>query len=99
MQNIKNYKLNINEQKKASYKLGLNNNSNSFFIKKKHCKLLTKKIKIKLQSKLKNDDFNSFNQKLKNYKHFRNINGYPSRGQRTHTNAKTKKKNKFKNIL
>ena len=36
-----------------------------------------------------------FLKNVKNNKSIRNSSGYPSRGQRTHTNGKTKKKLKF----
>lgn len=36
--------------------------------------------------------------KINSYKKIRRLKGYPVRGQRTHTNAKTAKKFKFKNF-
>jgi small subunit ribosomal protein S13 len=44
--------------------------------------------KLKLQIK----ECNDFTQKIKTYKGIRNKLKYPCRGQRTHTNGKTKKK-------
>jgi hypothetical protein len=43
--------------------------------------------------------FHIFNYKISNFKNYRNTQGLPSRGQRTHTNAKTKKNLKLKSIL
>lgn len=99
MQNIKKYRIKINEIKRISDHIGLNNKKTNFPIKNKHVIILEKKIKN--NKKIRNEilDFNNYSSKIKNYKYFRNINGYPARGQRTHTNGKTKKKYKFKSIL
>jgi ribosomal protein S13 len=47
-------------------------------------------IDKKLKTELKEIDL--FSKKIKTYKGIRNKLKYPARGQRTHTNAKTKKK-------
>jgi ribosomal protein S13 len=99
MQNLKIYKIKPEEQKKLYQKLGLNTNKRSFNIKHRHFKLIKQKLLNNQQIKETNISFINFSIKLKNYKCFRNINGYPSRGQRTHTNAKTKKKFKFKSTF
>ena len=97
MQNIKSYSLKIKEHKSIANQLGLNPNQRSIGIKRKHRDVINKKIKHKTKYEL--STFIGFGARLKNYRYFRNINGYPCRGQRTHTNAKTKKKNKFKGIF
>jgi len=79
--------------------LGLNPQKKTIDIKLKHSDFLKKKIKSEQKIRGGRSIFISFGARLKNYRHFRNINGYPCRGQRTHTNAKTKKKNKFKSIF
>ena len=98
MQNIKKYKIKINERKKIFNQIGLNKKQTDILIKVKHAGVLDKKVKTNKKIKDEVSSFNNFSFVIKNYKYFRNINGYPSRGQRTHTNAKTKKKNKFKSI-
>jgi ribosomal protein S13 len=99
MQNIKKYKIKINETKKIFNKIGLNPKKTDLLIKTKHALVLEKKVKNNKKIKDELSIFNNFSSIIKNYKYFRNINGYPCRGQRTHTNAKTKKKYKFKGIL
>ena len=99
MRNIKNYKLKVKEHKIIANQLGLNPNERSVSIKRKHIVVLKKKINLKQKTKDSQPVFIAFGSRLKNYRYFRNINGYPCRGQRTHTNAKTKKKIKFKSIL
>lgn len=98
MQNIKKYKLKPFEKRTLAEKLGLNKIKTSFNIKTKHSNTLQKKLTSYTKIQEEKSMFNAFHTKLKNYKHFRNINGYPSRGQRTHTNAKTKKKNRAKSL-
>ena len=99
MQNIKSYNLKVKEHKTIAAQVGLNPNRRTIVIKQKHSGVLNKKIKQKQKTKEGLSIFVNFGARLKNYRYFRNINGYPCRGQRTHTNAKTKKKNKFKGIL
>ncbi len=89
--------------KSISYSL-VKKNSKIFGLNiKKYNVLLKTSHKNNIQ-KLENNNFflldkikkyNSFNNNIKSYKSYRNLNGYPSRGQRTHTNGKTKKKHKF----
>ena len=99
MQNLKLYKFGLNERKRISNYLGLNCNKTVIGLKTNHIKYLKKKLTTNKKLLESVNLFNSFSAKLKNYKYFRNISGYPSRGQRTHTNAKTKKKNQLKNIF
>ena len=99
MQNIKNYRIKLSEKKKIADQFGLNKNKNYLNIRTKHALILVKKLTTNLKIKEELSKFSSFSSKIKNYKYFRNLNGYPSRGQRTHTNAKTKKKIKFKSIF
>ena len=74
---------------------GLNSNLYSFKLKKNKLLYINilKKNTIENKSYLKR--INNFYFLIKNYKNYRNQFGYPIRGQRTHTNAKTKKKFKF----
>ena len=99
MPNINSYKLKAGGYLKIANQLGFNPTKTKFTIKLKHAEVLNRKTTDNKKLKEAGYCFNKYNTQLKNYKYFRNINGYPCRGQRTHTNAKTKKKNKFKNIL
>lgn len=99
MQNNKKFKIRPKETKKIYNQIGLNNKKTDLLLKLKHTIVLEKKVKTVKKIKEEFNIFNRFSSTLKNYKYFRNINGYPSRGQRTHTNAKTKKKYRFKGIL
>ena len=81
-------------------KIGVNCRLKNIFIKELH--LTNSKqllFKVKTEKKLKMDTKESINylKKLKSFKGIRHKLGYPCRGQRTHTNAKTAKKlkNKF----
>ena len=91
MKIIKNYNL----RKKLSSLIGVNLRDSKSFIKSKYSKIVNKCIYEKKNFSLK---YLNFSAKINNYKYFRNINGYPCRGQRTHTNAKTKKKIKIKKL-
>jgi small subunit ribosomal protein S13 len=78
--------------------LGLNVRIVSNIIKEKQINEVNKKVQIKpLGKKLKDNIINSINflSKNKTYKGIRHKLKYPVRGQRTHTNAKTKKKFKY----
>ena len=93
---IQYYNIKYTTRESLFHSIGLNKRKNSFAIKKNHIyeiknnKLLyTKQVEI-------SQKFNNFYYKIKTYKHKRNIEGLPCRGQRTRTNAKTKKKKKFK---
>ena len=78
--------------------LGLNIKKNMFYLKNNHINyFLTRNLKLTKMIENKNKCFDFVN-KIKTYKSYRNIHGYPARGQRTHTNAKTKKKTKIKNF-
>ena len=75
-------------------KIGLNLNKFKFKIKKNHFyKLNIYKKNLDNRNYLRK--LNNFYFNIKNYKNYRNQLGYPIRGQRTHTNAKTKKKFKI----
>jgi|TARA_B110000977_G_scaffold200390_1_gene290743 small subunit ribosomal protein S13 len=87
---INSYLNNIFEKK-----VGINNRIKPGFLKTTHTsgfnKLLSKFITgQKLKNKVK--DNISFLVKIKCYRGIRHKSKYPSRGQRTHTNAKTRKK-------
>jgi small subunit ribosomal protein S13 len=74
---------------------GLNKRLDSFFLKQKHIyrfnKIVNKKVvEKKLKEKIKNNII--FLSNIKSYKGNRHRLKYPTRGQRTHTNAKTRKK-------
>ena len=76
-------------------RVGINKRNNPLFIKKKKFNGLNKLIKKNLtEKKLKKNiqEKKTFSQKIKTYKSIRNKLNYPCRGQRTHTNAKTKRK-------
>ena len=78
-----------------NYKIGLNGRNNPKRIKKKHFHEFEKiKKNIISEKRLKNHikEIKFFEQKIKTYKSLRNKLNLPCRGQRTHTNAKTKKK-------
>ena len=74
---------------------GLNKRLDSSFFKQKHLykfnKIISKVIvEKKLKEKIKNNI--TFLSNIKSYKGNRHKLKYPTRGQRTHTNAKTRKK-------
>lgn len=76
-------------------KIGVNLKNNPKMLQKKKNReldvILSKNLTDKkLKTELKEIDL--FSKKIKNYKGIRNKLKYPARGQRTHTNAKTKKK-------
>lgn len=91
--------LNLSKKKKISDIGGINNNLPIKYLKLRHFKLIKNIEKVILAGKSDEKIYKVFQSKLKNYKYFRNITGYPSRGQRTHTNGKTKRKIFKKNIL
>lgn len=93
--NLNYYNLNFKNKIKISQKLGLNCKKHFIVLKKKHINTINnhkkeKKNEIKFFAKTI-----EFLKIIKNNKSIRNFSGYPSRGQRTHTNGKTKKKLKF----
>lgn len=78
--------------------LGLNTRLNSAIVKRKQMNDINKKTQLlntgkKLKDKIANTII--FLSKNKTYKGIRHKLKYPARGQRTHTNAKTKKKFKY----
>jgi len=77
---------------------GLNTRNNPIVFKIKHCNEIEKSITdLKVGKKLQNTtkEIIDFLSKTKTYKGIRHKLKYPVRGQRTHTNAKTKQKIKF----
>ena len=93
--NLNYYNLNFNNKIKISQKIGLNYTKSFIILKKNHVNIINNHKKEKKNEKkifLKSMEFLKI---IKNNKSIRNISGYPSRGQRTHTNGKTKKKFKF----
>ena len=90
LQNSKFISYNI--LKKNSKVFGLNIKKYNILLKTTHKNNIHKlqNTKIFLIEKIKK--YNNFNNNIKTYKSYRNLNGYPSRGQRTHTNGKTKKR-------
>jgi small subunit ribosomal protein S13 len=78
--------------------LGVNTRINSNLFKRKQLNEITKKtLSFITGKKLKDKIRNTINflSKNKTYKGLRHKLKYPARGQRTHTNAKTKKKFKY----
>ena len=76
-------------------KIGVNFKNNPKLLHKKKLIALNNLVSKNLTAKkLKNElkEIDVFSKKIKTYKSIRNKLKYPSRGQRTHTNAKTKKK-------
>ena len=74
---------------------GLNKRLDSSFLKRKHVYRFNKIVNtICIEKKLKEKIHNniSFLYTIKSYKGSRHKLKYPTRGQRTHTNAKTRKK-------
>lgn len=99
LKNIKKtYGIGNETAKKLHKKVGINFRKSSQFIKKtlnivllkeQNTLLTTKKLQNFIQETIK------FEQKIRTYRGIRNKLKYPCRGQRTHTNAKTKKKIKL----
>jgi len=78
-----------------SKQLGFNFRYTNLNIKDKSLRKLNifiKKLTQNYQLKLKRSQFKEFYKKIRTYRGFRLIKGYPARGQRTHTNRKTAKK-------
>lgn len=71
---------------------GLNPKKKKLYINNRLILELNNEITKIKERNIKQKNFFNFNDNLKNYKNYRNRLGYPCRGQRTHTNAKTKKK-------
>ena len=91
--------INKNSTKYLLYTCGINKRIDSQKVKVSQYYQIDKKInKIKKGKHLKEDIRNtiSFLLKIKTYRGIRHNLGYPVRGQRTHTNAKTNKKTKKK---
>jgi small subunit ribosomal protein S13 len=78
--------------------LGLNKRISPNALKRRQMNVIKKKVKhARLNKKLKESTKSniSFLIRIKTYRGIRHKFKYPARGQRTHTNAKTKKKFKF----
>jgi ribosomal protein S13 len=87
---------------RESYLQGLNVKYPFTFIPKKVIKILFRKLKktfdtVNLSRSIKKRI--QYLQMIKTYKGIRHRKGLPVRGQRTHTNAKTRKKNKSKEFI
>lgn len=93
--NLNYYNLNFKNKLKIAQKIGLNFNQHTILIKQKHIKFINIKKKQKKNETKYFLKTIEFLKNIKNNKSIRNSSGYPSRGQRTHTNGKTKKKLKF----
>jgi small subunit ribosomal protein S13 len=94
------YTFGINKKtaEKAFKKSGLNVNKNVKTLKLKQQSEVNKNLKgPEVGKKLKNSQKETFEFlfKIKTYRGVRHKLKYPARGQRTHTNAKTKQKFKF----
>jgi len=87
-----------NKKKNLTKMLGLNNKLKNLITKKSHNVQIKKFLENKKTLIIFEQKTNNFLLKIRNYKNYRNNLGYPVRGQRTHTNAKTKKKLFKKNI-
>ena len=90
--NLNYYKLNFNNKTKISKKIGLNPQKRNILLKKKQINIIQTYKKEKKNETKYLFKIMEFLKTIKNNKSVRNIAGYPSRGQRTHTNGKTKKK-------
>jgi ribosomal protein S13 len=90
-----NYGVNSRKQTKLFVILGLNIRSRLFLFKRKHIFKINKCMQtiLVLRSIISKNIL--FSIKNKTYKGIRQKLKYPARGQRTHTNAKTKKKFKY----
>jgi small subunit ribosomal protein S13 len=85
--------------KKVSKKFGINLRIKISFLKRKYKNSFKKYLLLSKKSKFLKKKINqsaaSFLIKIKHFKGFRHKFKYPCRGQRTRTNAKTRKKNNF----
>ena len=79
-------------------RIGLNFRKNIIYLKKTHFLILEKIVKKFVIGRILKEKKKSnilFLSKIKNYRGMRHSLYYPVRGQRTHTNAKTRKKYKI----
>ena len=91
---INSFGIGLNKANIFFKKIGINKRNNPLFIKKKKfndLNKITKKMLTDKKLKKKLLEVKLFSQKIKTYKSIRNKLKYPCRGQRTHTNAKTKR--------
>lgn len=94
--NVEFYNIKYQTQGAVYDILGFNPKKGMFDIKEKHISVIKKyKAITQINTKVGNKH-NIFFYNIKTCKNIRNVFGYPSRGQRTRTNAKTKKKYKLK---
>lgn len=101
-QRIQLYGLNHKTIESINKKVGINIRKKYIGLKtplkkEQEQKKLLKKYTIGKKLQIQKKKINSFLIEWKMYRGLRNKLGYPSRGQRTHTNAKTKKKLKLQN--
>jgi small subunit ribosomal protein S13 len=93
---LRKFGVNFKTLFKLYLRYGLNNRlNNNLNFKKKHISSFNTQIKTKLTGKnlkLKIRKNIDFYKRIKNVKGLRHKMNYPVRGQRTHTNAKTRKK-------
>jgi small subunit ribosomal protein S13 len=95
---ISTYGVGKNLTYRLSEKIGLNTRRNYIEIKERHKKSISNyKKNLVLDKELRDLIYKTVNFEFKNktYKGLRNKMKYPCRGQRTRTNAKTKKKSKI----
>lgn len=95
---VHTFGINKKTAEKAFKKSGLNVNRNVKNLKQKQQSEVNKNLKdLEVGKKLKNSQKETFEFlfRIKTYKGIRHKLKYPARGQRTHTNAKTKQKFKF----
>jgi small subunit ribosomal protein S13 len=93
-----NYGVNVSMSEKIFKNLGVNVRINSDILKRRKQTEINRKLAQKITGKKLKDKIKatfSFLSKNKTYKGIRHKFKYPARGQRTHTNARTKKKFKF----
>ena len=90
--------INKKTAERAFKRSGLNVSKNVKKLKQKHQSEVDRNLKdFEIGKKLKNSQKQTFEFlfKIRSYRGVRHKLKYPSRGQRTHTNAKTKQKFKF----
>ena len=96
-----NYGIGITRAIKIYKLLGINKRKPSRYLLYKHTRLLNKRCsRLFINEQLKNyrKQIHSFAYSIRRYRGLRNRFKLPCRGQRTHTNAKTKKKKSAKNF-
>ena len=92
---ISNFGVGLNSMHKIFSKFGINKRIKVPFLNREQLEKYTnfeKSLLLNKDLKLQIKDTLYFKQTIKCYSGIRNMLRYPSRGQRTHTNARTKKK-------